>query len=164
MIGLKERALIDSFDDLSVWMVKKPKMPQILTQWLDRLLSCHWTWSWSCNAILKICMTGRIWNSCVWQQQRIVWSMKTLFMQLIVENGSGVIQKQPLPLITSFLVAFLFFQRRFTLFTSYYPLVVLWWKSRWNCKNPVTPPNRQVLLIFLCIQEKPWFFILDLFC
>ena len=83
--------------------------------------------------------------------------MKTLFMKLIIENGSEVIQKQPLPLITSFLVAVLFFQRRFTLFTSYYPLVVLWWKSRWNCKNLVTPPNRQVLLIFLCIQEKPWF-------
>ena len=96
-------------------------------------------------------MTGHIWNSCVWYQQRIVWSMKTLFMKRFVENGSEVIQKQPLPLITSFLVAVLFFQRRFTLFTSYYPLVVLWWKSRWNCKNLLTPPNRQVLLIFLCI-------------
>ena len=34
--------------------------------------------------------------------------MLTLFMKLIVEKGSGVIQKQPLPLITSFLVAVLF--------------------------------------------------------
>ena len=139
-------------------------LSHLLTQWLDRLLNCHWSWSWSIMLCHFKNMTGHIWNSCVWYQQRIVWSMKTLFMQLIVENGSGVIQKQPLPLITSFLVAVLFFQRRFTLFTSYYPLVALCWKSCWNCKNLVTPPNCPVLLIFLCIQEKLWFFILDYLC